>query len=80
MTGASFPLQPGEIRRIATVDDASRTITLDAPLTAGLFPVDGQNLTDPERHTRIKRWDQAGSSGTATATPLSISMLPAKPD
>lgn len=55
-----FSLQPGEIRRIATVDDASRTITLDAALTAGLFPVDGQNLTDPARHTRIKRWDQAG--------------------
>ena len=51
---------PGEIRRIATVVDASRTITLDDPLTAGLFPVNGQNLTDPDRHTRIKRWDQAG--------------------
>lgn len=51
---------PGEIRRIATVLDASRTITLDEPLTAGLFPVNGQNLTDPARRTRIKRWDQSG--------------------
>ena len=55
-----FSGEPGEIRRIDTVDDASRTITLKAALTAGLFPVDGQNLTDPDRHTRIKRWDQAG--------------------
>ena len=55
-----FSGAPGEIRRIASVVDASRTITLDAPLTAGLFPVDGQNLTDRARHTRIKRWDQAG--------------------
>ena len=55
-----FSGAPGEIRRVATVVDASRTITLDAPLTAGLFPVNGQNLTDPDRHTRIKRWDQTG--------------------
>jgi hypothetical protein len=30
-------------------------------LPAGLFPVDGQGLTDPQRHTRIRRWDQTGS-------------------
>ena len=51
---------PGEVRRIASVDDARRIVTLEAPLTSGLFPVDGQNRTAPERHTRIKRWDQAG--------------------
>ena len=55
-----FSLAPGEIRKIASVDDASRTITLAVALTNGLFPVNGQNLTDPERHTRIKRWDQKG--------------------
>jgi hypothetical protein len=55
-----FSLVPGDIRRIAKpVDDAARTITLDVPLT-GPFPVDGENLTTPERHTRIKRWDQRG--------------------
>jgi len=53
-----FSLQPGEMRQIDSVNDSSRTITLKSALTAGLFPVDGQNLTDPERHTRIKRWDQ----------------------
>ena len=54
---------PGEIRRIATVDDASRTIALETALTAGLFPVNAQNLTAPDRHTRIKRWDQTGAVG-----------------
>jgi hypothetical protein len=59
-----FSGAPGEVRRIASgkkaVVDADRTITLDVALTDGLFPVDGQNLTIPERHTRIKRWDQTG--------------------
>ena len=53
-----FSLEAGEIRQIDSVNDSSRTITLKSALTAGLFPVNAQNLTDPERHTRIKRWDQ----------------------
>ena len=53
-----FSGEPGDIRQIDSVDDASRTITLKSALIAGDFPVDGQNQTDPERHTRIKRWDQ----------------------
>jgi len=55
--------QPGELRRIKIgngVDDATRTIILDQPLTAGLFPTDAMNRTQPGRHTRIKRWDQRG--------------------
>ncbi len=54
--------QPGELRRIIDngVDDATRTIILDQPLTAGLFPTDAMNRTHPGRHTRIKRWDQRG--------------------
>ncbi len=51
----------GELRRIANdVEDGTRRITLDAPLPAGDFPVVAQNLTMPERATRIKRWDQTG--------------------
>ncbi len=51
----------GELRRIADdVDAGTRRITLNAPLPAGAFPVGAQNLTVPERHTRIKRWDQSG--------------------
>ena len=53
-----FSLEAGEIRQIDSVNDSSRTITLKSALTAGLFPVNAQDLTDPERHTRIKRWDQ----------------------
>lgn len=55
--------QPGELRRIKIgngVDDATRTILLEAPLTAGMFPTNAQNQTQPGRHTRIKRWDQRG--------------------
>jgi hypothetical protein len=55
--------RPGELRRIRVgngVDDATRTILLETPLPAGLFPVDGQDRPDPARHTRIKRWDQRG--------------------
>ena len=52
---------PGEMRKIKTVDDARRTITLHTPLTAGLFPTNAQKQTDPARHTRIRRWDQKGA-------------------
>ena len=49
------------MRRIANdVEDGTRRSTLDAPLPAGDFPVVAQNLTMPERATRIKRWDQTG--------------------
>lgn len=55
---------PGRLHRILPgngVDAATRSITLETALPAGLFPVDGQGLTDPARHTRIRRWDQSGS-------------------
>jgi hypothetical protein len=54
---------PGELRRIKLgggVDDATRTIELESPVTVGLFPVDPQNATEPQRHTLIRRWDQGG--------------------
>lgn len=54
---------PGQLRRIKIgggVDDATRTILLDKPLNAGVFPVDAQDRTQPGRHMRIKRWDQRG--------------------
>ncbi|MDF3308896.1 DUF6519 domain-containing protein [Rhodococcus sp. T2V] len=66
--------QPGELRRIKLaggVDDVGRTIELESPVTAALFPVDAQNATDPGRHTLIRRWDQGGQvrneDGTAYA-------------
>jgi hypothetical protein len=64
---------PGEIRQIDTVDGSSRTITLKTPLTAGLFPVDtqNQNATTPDRHTRVKRWDQDPSGPGVIGVPAS---------
>lgn len=55
--------RPGLLRRIRPgngVDSATRSILIDDPLPAGLFPVDGQGRTDTTRHTRIRRWDQSG--------------------
>jgi Family of unknown function (DUF6519)/Right handed beta helix region len=66
-----FAGKPGDIRQVDTVDDSSRTITLKAALSAGDFPVDGQNLTDADRHTRIKRWDQDSGGPAVIDVPAS---------
>ncbi len=55
-----FAQQPGFIRQIKDVDDATQIITLTSALPAGTFPADAQGNTDPQRHTRITRWDQRG--------------------
>src|ERR1019366_7841679 len=55
-----FAQQPGLMRQIKDVDEATQIITLPSALPAGIFPDDGQGNLDPLRHTRIKRWDQAG--------------------
>nr|WP_294510145.1 DUF6519 domain-containing protein [uncultured Rhodopila sp.] len=58
-----FSQTPGELHRITVgggVDDATRTITLDTPVTAGLFPTDAQGNLTASRNTRIRRWDQQG--------------------
>jgi hypothetical protein len=54
---------PGRLHRIRPgdgVDAATRSIILETVLPDGLFPVDGQGRTDATRHTRVRRWDQAG--------------------
>ncbi len=56
--------QPGRLHRIRTgdgIDAATRSIILETALPAGLFPVDAQGRTDPDRHTRVRRWDQSGT-------------------
>ena len=55
-----FAQQPGLMRQIKDVQDATQIITLTSSLPAGTFPDDGQGNLDPTRHTRIKRWDQSG--------------------
>jgi hypothetical protein len=62
---------PGRLHRIRPgdgVDAATRSIILETALPAGLFPVDGQGKTDPERHTRVRRWDQSGVVRRADGT------------
>ncbi len=50
---------PGELHLIDSIDFAHKTITLDSLVSATSFPLtSGQ--TNPNRHTRITRWDQAG--------------------
>src|SRR5580698_3346527 len=64
---------PGELHLIDTVDFASKTITLvDLLQTPGSFPVNGTNQTTASRHTRIRRWDQAGPIYQVGATPGSM--------
>jgi hypothetical protein len=55
--------EPGVIRRIKAPDgvsDATKTIVLAQPLPGGTFPTDAEHQTAPERHTRIRRWNQRG--------------------
>jgi hypothetical protein len=52
----------GALCQIDSVDVPSRTITLITTLPATpSFSVDSRGLTDPDRHTRIVRWDQSGT-------------------
>jgi hypothetical protein len=46
----------GELHRIDTIDVSSKTVTLATSLGASFAAGD----TDPNRHTRIRRWDQGG--------------------
>lgn len=52
--------EPGLMGRVKTVDDDTRTITLHDDLTAGVFPTGADDLLDPDRHTRLIRWDHQG--------------------
>jgi hypothetical protein len=47
---------PGELRKVAAVDEVKQSIALATPLTAGTF-----DATDSTRHTRVVRWDQQGA-------------------
>jgi hypothetical protein len=55
--------QPGELHKIKVgggVETPTRTITLATAIT-GSFPTDAQGNVDPNRCTRIRRWDQKGT-------------------
>jgi hypothetical protein len=57
---------PGIMRKLKNVIDETRTIVIDGALPAGTFPSGGNGNTLPERHTRVRRWDQAGQVRNAT--------------
>ena len=58
--GSASSLQSGELHQIDSINAAALTLTLDGPVSATNFPLTG-GLTDPTRHTRIRRWDQSGT-------------------
>ena len=53
--GLEFGGLPGELHQIDTVDFSAKTITLATKLSGF-----SSGVTDPTRHTRIRRWDQSG--------------------
>jgi len=59
--GSASSMQSGELHQIVSVNVAALTITLEAQVNATNFPVTTTGLTDPARHTRIRRWDQSGT-------------------
>lgn len=64
---------PGELRRIRVadgVDETARTLEFEDALSGGLFPVDAQDVTDPNRNTRVRRWDQGGQVRREDGTAL----------
>jgi hypothetical protein len=61
----------GALCQIDSVDVPSRKVTLTTTLPAApSFPVDANGLTDPQRHTRIVRWDQSGIVHAVNGTNL----------
>jgi hypothetical protein len=51
-----YALTAGQLHQIDTIDVAAKTITLATTLGAPFTTGD----TDPDRHTRIRRWDMSG--------------------
>lgn len=57
-----FNQRSGELRKVATVDDATKTLTFSDPLDplpTDLIPSAPDTLAN--RHTRVIRWDQSGT-------------------
>lgn len=55
-----FAGKPGRMVKVKSVNESTRTITLHSSLPANLFPTDPDSKLDPDRHTRLIRWDQRG--------------------
>ncbi len=59
--------RPGVMRKV-TVDDAARTVTFAGVLPADLRPASAADAA--ARHTRVRRWDQAGTVKSAAGATL----------
>lgn len=53
--------QAGELHQIDNINSTAKIIVLDSTVTSASFPLSSSGQTDPNRHTRIQRWDQAGT-------------------
>ena len=62
-----FAGQPGVMRKVASVDDVTQTITLASALPPGIF-----DATDATRHLRVIRWDQKGPNVDANNGVLTV--------
>lgn len=58
--------QPGEMRRISSINYATNEIVLSSALPAADFPTTPTHATLPTRHTRIRRWDHAALADATT--------------
>ncbi len=52
--------EPGYLRKVETVIDETDTVILEQSLPNEFLISGLDHLTDPTRHTRIRRWDQRG--------------------
>ncbi|RCJ29439.1 hypothetical protein A6770_22165 [Nostoc minutum NIES-26] len=51
----------GHLAKVADINEANRILILNPPIPGSFdFPTDATtNVTDPNRHTRVRRWDQS---------------------
>ncbi len=70
--------EPGEMRKVLDVDEATRTVTLDAGLPSDFGP------SCMDRHTRLRRWDWAPAasarSSAKAAAPNTNGVMPVELD
>jgi Family of unknown function (DUF6519)/Right handed beta helix region len=63
--------EPGEMALISNIDEANRQIVLDRPLPTGTNRPFGATAAQiVERHTRVQRWDQTGTTNAVDADGL----------
>lgn len=63
----------GQLVQIDTVSPSLRRVTLKTAPTP-LFA--GTNGVDPDRHPKLRRWDQSGAVATANGVPMTTTWMP----